>query len=250
MTTTPASPRQVERPENELLAHLTDNDLDLLTPIFDTWAGEEGHVLFEPGDRVDYTYFPCASSAVSLRVMFADGSNVETCLIGREGAVGGIVSEGHLPAFTQSVVQIPGHFLRVRTARLEEAKEASARIRNLFTRYADCLLSQVFQATACNASHSIEQRTAKWIVSALARSGGDTVPLTQEQLGGMLGVGRSYVNRVMGNWQSEGVVDWRRGSVIVRDLPSLREKQCGCNSAVASHFATVLSEVNTGGGGS
>jgi len=35
-------------------------------------------------------------------------------------------------------------------------------------RYADCMLAQIFQSTACNAIHSIEQRTAKWIISAMA----------------------------------------------------------------------------------
>jgi hypothetical protein len=49
-----------------------------------------------------------------------------------------------------------------------------------------------FQSTACNAIHSIEQRTAKWIISAMERADGDnTVPLTHEQLATLLGVGRS-----------------------------------------------------------
>ena len=30
-----------------------------------------------------------------------DGRDVETFLVGREGAVGGIVSEGYLPAYTR-----------------------------------------------------------------------------------------------------------------------------------------------------
>jgi hypothetical protein len=42
------------------------------------------------------------------------------------------------------------------------------------------MLAQIFQSTACNAIHSIEQRTAKWIVSAMERADGDnTVPLTR-----------------------------------------------------------------------
>ena len=74
------------------------------------------------------------------------------------------------------------------------------------------MLAQVFQSTACNAIHSIEQRTAKWIISAMERTDGDnTVPLTHEQLATLLGVGRSYTSRVIQAFKAEGVLETRRG---------------------------------------
>ena len=41
----------------------------------------------------------------SFRIILLDGGNVETALVGREGAVGGIVSKGRLPAYARAVVQ-------------------------------------------------------------------------------------------------------------------------------------------------
>ena len=121
-----------------------------------------------------------------------DGRDVETILVGREGAVGGIVSEGYLPAYTRIVVKFGGPFVRLQVSKLEAAKVKSRTLRNVFARYADCMLSQIFQSTACNAIHSIEQRTAKWIISAMERTDGDdVVPLTHEQLATLLGVGRT-----------------------------------------------------------
>src|SRR4030088_1410704 len=74
-------------------------------------------------------------------------------------------------------------------------------------RYADCMLAQIFQSTACNAIHSIEQRTAKWIIAAMERTEGeDVVPLTHEQLATMLGVNRSYASRVIQTFKAEGVL--------------------------------------------
>jgi hypothetical protein len=70
---------------------------------------------------------------------------------------------------------------------LEAAKAQSSTLHHLFARYADCLLAQVFQSTACNAIHSIEQRAAKWIIAAWERTGDDAVPLTHEQLAGNWG---------------------------------------------------------------
>ena len=87
-----------------------------------------------------------------------------------------------------SSVKFGGPFVRLPVGKLDAAKMNSATLRNIFARYADCMLAQIFQSTACNAIHSIEQRTAKWIVSAMERTdGNDVVPLTHEQLATLLG---------------------------------------------------------------
>ena len=229
--------------ENNLLKHLRPAELEILRPTLVTWKGEVGAVLYEPGQTVEHTYFPCGATLASFRILFANGDSVETALIGREGAVGGIVSQGRVPAFARAVVQHPGEFVRIETARLEEAKDRSLLVRHLFARYADCLLAQIFQATACNATHNIEQRTAKWLIAAMDRTGDHRVPLTQEQLAGMLGVGRSYINRVVRKWQMEGVLKWNRGTLEVLNFYALKARQCDCNSAVQAHFDEVLAGV-------
>src|SRR5206468_5383402 len=137
------------------------------------------------------------SSLISYLVILRDGRAIETALIGREGAVGGMVSQGRLPAFSRAEVQLGGPFFRIDLHDLEDAKSRSMTLRHLFARYADCLMAQVFQSVACNAAHSIEQRTAKWLLAAIERTGAPDVALTQEQLAAMLGVGRSYLSRVI-----------------------------------------------------
>ena len=110
-----------------------------------------------------------------------------------------------------------------------------------FARYADCMLAQIFQSTACNAIHSIEQRTAKWIVSAMERTDdNNTVPLTHEQLATLLGVGRSYTSRVIQAFKAEDILETRRGSILVRNPEALKARSCLCNEAVKGHFDEVL----------
>jgi hypothetical protein len=46
-----------------------------------------GEVLWEPGDEVEYTYFP-HTGMISLLAVMNDGSAIETATVGREGAVG------------------------------------------------------------------------------------------------------------------------------------------------------------------
>src|ERR1700687_3872085 len=206
-----------ERPFNNLLRRLSAGDFALIAPHLVQEEAKGGELLYHPG------------------------RDVETILVGREGAVGGIVSQGYLPAYTRIMVKFGGPFARLPIAKLGAAKTKSATLRNIFERYADCMLAQIFQSTACNAIHSIEQRTAKWILSAMERTDGDNiVPLTHEQLATLLGVGRTYTSRVMQPFKAEGVLETRRGSILIRNREALRIRACRCNESVKNHFEEVL----------
>ena len=228
---------------NNLLRALRLEDWAILEPMLEEWSAPTGLVLHAPGDTVRYAYFPCGSSLISYLVVLGDGRAIETAMIGREGAVGGIVSQGRLPAFARAEVQLGGSFLRIDLHRLEEVKMRSPTLRYLFARYADCLMAQVFQSVACNAAHSIERRTAKWLVAAIERTGADDVALTQEQLAAMLGVGRSYLSRIIQDLRQRGVIETRRGRICVRHVDDLRSLACECNKSVAGHFDDVLKGV-------
>ena len=230
-----------QRPLNNLLRRLNDADFALLQPHLTATEADPNDLLYSPGDDVETVHFPCGPSLVSYMVTNEDGRDVETILIGREGAVGGIVSQGFLPAYTRIMVKFAGPFVRLPVGRLDAAKSRSRTLGNIFARYADCMLAQIFQSTACNAIHSIEQRTAKWIISAMERTDGDeVVPLTHEQLATLLGVGRSYTSRVIQTFKAEGTLETRRGSILVRNPDALRSRSCLCNEAVKAHFEEVL----------
>jgi Crp-like helix-turn-helix domain len=230
-----------DRPCNNLLRRLNPSDFGLIAPHLAHEEAAANDLLYNPGDDVGIVHFPCGPSLATFMVANEDGRDLETILVGREGAVGGIVSQGYLPAYTRIVVKFGGPFVRIGIRKLEAAKVKSPTLRNVFARYADCMLAQVFQSTACNAIHSIEQRTAKWIISAMERTDGDSVvPLTHEQLSTLLGVGRSYASRVIQVFKAEGVLETRRGSILVRNPDALRLRACRCNESVKNHFEEVL----------
>jgi hypothetical protein len=235
------SPLDGDRPHNNLLRRLSVADFSLIAPHLAPEESASDELLYNPGDDVDTVHFPCGASLASYLVANEDGRDVETILVGREGAVGGIVSLGYLPAYTRITVKFGGPFVSLPINRLDAAKTASVSLRNVFARYADCLLAQMFQSTACNAIHSIEQRTAKWIISAMERTdGANIVPLTHEQLATLLGVGRSYASRVIQTFKAEGILETRRGSIVVRDPEALAGRACQCNESVKNHFEEVL----------
>src|SRR6266550_5047762 len=163
-------PYGTSRPYNNLLRLLSAGDFALIEPHLAREEAEASNLLYNPGDNVDTVHFPCGPSLASFMVPNEDGRDVETILIGREGAVGGIVSQGYLPAYTRITVKFAGPFVRLSVGKLDAAKSKSRTLSNVFSRYADCMLAQIFQSTACNAIHSIEQRTAKWVISAMERT--------------------------------------------------------------------------------
>jgi hypothetical protein len=136
------------RPFNNLLRRLNDADFALVDPHLVAADANPNDLLYSPGDGVETVHFPCGPSLVSYMVTNEDGRDVETILIGREGAVGGIVSQGYLPAYTRITVKFAGPFVRLPVGKLDAAKSKSRTLSNIFARYADCMLAQIFQSTA------------------------------------------------------------------------------------------------------
>jgi CRP-like cAMP-binding protein len=204
---------------------------------------KRGAVLFEPGDDIHTTYFPCRGTMGSLLIVSAEGREIEVATIGPEGAIGGIVSAGHKPAYGRALVQIGGPAMSIDTARLEDAKSQSAAFHNLFSRYADALLAQMMQSAACNAWHPIEARCCRWLLATHDRIGGDAIELTQEALAEMLGVRRTTVTLVAKSLQERGLIKYARGRVHIVNRKGVENASCECYRAVEDHFDRLLPEV-------
>ena len=232
-----------ERPRNDLLDALHPDERALIERHCTDCQLAAGEVIYQPGDNVNYCYLPTGAALCSFFVELDDGTAVETILVGREGALGGIVSHGALPAYARANVLHEGTFRRIPLRQLELAKRESLAIANLFARYADCMMAQVFQSIACNAVHTIEQRAAKWLCAAVDRTGTHSITMTQEQLASMMGIGRSYASRVLQRFKRDGLLRTRRGGIEVLDLDALCARACSCNHQVNAHFEKVLGGV-------
>ena len=229
--------------QNRLLVALKPEDLDLLLPSFSLHECAPGKILQEAGSDVRFAWFPLDAAAASF-VVAADANRlVDAALIGREGAVGGLVSSGRLPAYARAHVQFGGRFLRIPLAALALAKDQSPSIADWVARYADCLVAQLFQSAACNASHTIAQRMARWLLATRDRICRDEIMITQEQLGEMLGVGRSFINRSLRQLGLKGIVSSRRRRILIHDVGQLHATACDCNARIRDHFDQVLSGV-------
>jgi CRP-like cAMP-binding protein len=111
---------------------------------------------------------------------------------------------------------------------------------DLMTHYAQTLVGFIMQSTACNAVHNVEQRLARWLLTAHDHMRNDTFPLTQEFVAMMLGVARPTVAVVAGKLQKAGLIKYRRGQLTVVDREQLEAAACECYRTAASLQAGVL----------
>ena len=142
--------------------------------------------------------FPSVPTMVSLVVELRDGRSVEVASIGREGAVGGIVSCGHAPAFARRQGDGP----RAGASRADDGAGGSEERSGFIAQHVLPLLGLSARRKSCSPSPAtpstpIQQRAARWLLTAQDRAG-DRIELTQEALAGLLGVQRTTVNAVVG----------------------------------------------------
>jgi CRP-like cAMP-binding protein len=228
---------------NLLLSALAPRDAALLEPHVVRRDHPRGDTLFEVDEDVSHVTFPLDRTVATLVVPMSGDRTVETATVGHEGAIGGVVSQGYLPAFTRCVVLVEGSALRMDADRLRQAKQDSPTLNDLFVRYADCMLAQVLQSVACNAGHPIEQRVLRWLLGLQDRLGTDTLPVTQAVLGNMLGVGRSHMTGVLARLQDQGLIHLGHGRIHMLDRARTEAACCDCHARVRRHFRTVLGAV-------
>jgi CRP-like cAMP-binding protein len=223
---------------NRLLAALTAADHSLLAPHLKELSLELGLLLQEAGEPVEHIYFP-HQGMISLLAVMSDGQGIETATVGSEGVVGAISGFGIRRGFTRAVVQAPLVASRISSVRFHAAVQKSEGIRNLIASYNEVLLAQI---PACNALHATESRLARWLLQTRDRIDSDVLPLTQEFLSQMLGVRRTTVTLVARQLEQAGVIQNRRGWIVVVDRPGLEDIACECYAIVRDQMRAALPE--------
>jgi CRP-like cAMP-binding protein len=232
---------QIEQPavHNRLLAALSSADFALLAPALQPTSLELKQVLYAAHQPIETAYF-LESGIVSMLAPLEDGRFMEVGLVGREGLAGLAAVLGADSSTTEAMVQMQGTALRVRTAALCEAFEASSTLRRLLLRYMQAFHAQVAQTAACNGHHRLEERLARWLLMAHDRARGDEFPMTQEFMSMMLGVRRAGVSVAASILQKAGLIDYKHGCIIVLDRPGLEGAACECYGTVRQQFEHLL----------
>jgi CRP-like cAMP-binding protein len=224
---------------NLLLESFGGPALSALSPHLTETALSLDRVLGETGEAVDVVYFP-SSGVVSMITVLDDGRTVESLTVGREGAVGLLAALGDPAWSARALVQIAGSAWRVGGKHLREAALAQPAILDVALRYAQATEAQLYQSSACNASHAIEARLCRWLLTCEDRVGDNVLPLTQDYLAMMLGVQRTSVTVAAQAVQRKGLIAYRRGRITILDRPGMEVAACGCYRATEAIYEAFL----------
>lgn len=222
-------PQDLPGIENEILKSLPSNVLSELSPILEQVYLNTGEYLYQPEDVINYLYFP-ETAIVSDFQILEDGKTLEVAMIGREGIAGfsSIFSSHSSPNWLQ--VSIPGKALRIDSKLFRQEFAKFPALQNLLYDYVNLYIAQISQKVICNSHHSVEERLCCWLLMIADRCGRNSLPLTQEQIAGFLGVHRPSITLITQSLREKGIINYLRGKISILDKQKLEFTACDCYS--------------------
>jgi CRP-like cAMP-binding protein len=188
-------------------------------------------VLHEVGETIRSGYFLNDGMASVLTVQ-PDGKSVEVALIGKEGFVGLPVIFGFKTSGLRVVTQADATAYRIDRDVLLKVLPQCTQLAQQLQRFSMIVGMQSTQLAACNRLHNVEARLARWLLMSRDRIAIDSMPLTQEFLGQMLGTRRASVGAAASELQNAGLISYTRGSVTILDRSRLEAAACDCYAMI------------------
>ena len=214
-----------------MLAALPPGDYRRLARSLEPVNLEFGEVLCEAGTTIRHVYFPL-DSLVSLLAEAGNGDTLEVGLVGREGMVGTPLALGSPTSPVQELVQGAGKALRMPAKQFVAELARSPKLRRLVDRCILLNMSTAMQVAACNKSHVLAARLARWLLMVRDRLETETFYLTQDFLARMLGVRRAGVNETAGILQDRSLIRYTRGRITILNASGLTSAACSCYAMI------------------
>lgn len=226
---------------NFLLSELAPDEFQFIQSYLEPITFPKGHVIADLSDRIEHCYFP-SNGMISLLSVTQAGDTCEVGYIGYEGIVGLPVIYGRNEMPYQVLVQARSEGLRVPVNIVTELFQRNQGFHNHTLRFANVLVRQFAQTSACNRFHSIQARLCRWFSVMCERSNDRHLILTQEFLAYMLGVQRTSIGHIASSMQREGIIRYHRGKIEVVDLERLKAHACECLEQINHELKEFISE--------
>jgi CRP-like cAMP-binding protein len=225
--------------ENHLIELLPRRDSKRLLARCERVELALGAVVCEPGAVTTHAYFP-VDSFISLVTVIDGSPGLEVGMVGREGMLGFNLALEVPTAPFRALVQGPGLAWRIGSEALRAELALSPALRRTLGLYVHVLMTQMAESSACLHFHQISPRLARWLLMSQDRAHANVFHVTHEFLAFMLGVRRVGVTTAAVALQRAGLIDYRRGELVVIDRPGLVAMACGCYRSHQLSYAALL----------
>ena len=217
--------------ENLILTRIPDTEFNLIRPRLQFIKTRSYQSLHEPGERLDYAYFP-NNGMISVVIEASDGKTLEVGIVTRKGFAGeSLIAEQHTCPY-RMIAQPAVQGFRINIDGLRTILNSAPHLRLRLNRYVHFQSIRTAQIAACNRFHEIEQRLARWLLMSQDRMGSAILPFTHDFLASMLGTGRANVTRAAGSLQNAGAIEHKRGAMKVVNHRKLEGAACECYGTI------------------
>jgi CRP-like cAMP-binding protein len=227
---------------NHLLAALPVEDCRAWMALLEPISMPLGQVLYEPGEPLEYVYFP-TSAIISLLYVMENGASAQIAMVGNEGIVGISLFMGGDSTPSRAVVQSAGQGYRLLAQVLKDEFNRAGPVLHLLLRYTQALITQMSQIAVCNRHHTVDQQLCRWLLQSLDRSQNNELVMTQELIASMLGVRREGVTETAVKLQRAGYIRYLRGHISVLNRAGLEQRTCECYAVVKKEYERLLPPV-------
>lgn len=212
---------------NHVFARLPRGIQQRLKPHLDFRVLDSQRILFDADEPVRTVYFP-ETAVISLMMRAAGGKALDVGPVGRDGLVGltGFPGVDTMPC--QAIVSIPGTAWTISADLLRRDALEDPALAAVCGGCAYAVLARSMRIGICSKFHTVEERCARWLLSARDVIDTGTVPMTQQQLATVLGLRRPSITEAIAALERQRLVAAERGCVTIVDRPGLTAAACEC----------------------
>jgi len=216
-------------PSNRLLAALTQGDRPPWAEQLERVELPARHELHTQGAAATHIHFPISALVVLIHTSAA-GRDAPVALVGNDGGVGVTALMGTGNETNRAVVLHPGLAWRLPTSAVPTDGPDAASVVKVVVGHLLSLTSQIAQTAYCQQHHNVEQRLARWLLTALDRLPGHEVAIDLGALAAVLGVSADAMAGAAVQLVDAGALVCEPQRLLMPSRAALLVRSCGCHA--------------------
>jgi CRP-like cAMP-binding protein len=107
-------------------------------------------------------------------------------------------------------------------------------------RYVQSRIVVLSQGSACHRMHTLDQRTARWLLETSDELDGAAIQTTHGFMADLLGVQRPRLSEALDRLRTQGISTPARGMIVVSDHERLERVACSCYELLRTYARDIV----------